>query len=241
MKPEVIAITQKLSSCQNEKDSTTFAIIPVKRLTKAKSRLSPLLAANERKQFCLKMLEDVLIATKATKAVNKTIVVSKDLQVLQLAEKFRAFPFIESRSGLNQSILETLNWCASKDAKTTLIYPADIPLVSPEDTNKILTFGKMFSMVICPSRGGNGTNALLLNPFRTALAFYGQNSFQRYIDEASKRGISFHIYRSPRIALDIDTVKDLADFVALNAEQCSAYKFLMKIGVTKRLESYRKK
>ena len=233
-------IARKLSSPQNEEDLTTFVIVPVKKLSEAKSRLSPLLSENERKQFCLEMLEDVLTAIKTTKGVYKTIVVSKDPQVLQVAKKFHVFPFMESQSGLNQAISEAINWCISMDAKTTLILPADIPLVSSKDVNKILAFGRASSMVICPSRGGNGTNALLLNPPRAVLAFYGQNSFQHYIEEASKRGIRFQVYRSSRIALDVDTIEDLADFVALNAEKARAYRFLMEIEVLKRLESRRK-
>lgn len=232
-------IARKPSSPQKE-DSSTFVIVPVKKLSEAKSRLSPLLSMNERKQFCLKMLEDVLTAIKATKGVYKTIVVSRDPQVLQVAKRFRASPFMESRSGLNQAISEVINWCISIDAKTTLILPADIPLVSSGDVSKILSLGQASSMVICPSRGGNGTNALLLSPLRAVLAFYGQNSFWRYVREASKRGIRFHVYRSPRIALDVDTIEDLADFVALNAEKTHAYKFLMEIEILKRLEPHGK-
>lgn len=233
-------IAWKLSFPQNEEGLTTFAIVPVKKLSEAKSRLSPLLSESERKQFCLKMLEDVLAAIKTSKSVYKTIVVSKDARVFEVAKKFHISPFMESRSGLNQAISEAVNWCISVGAKSALILPADIPLVSSEDVNKILVFGSASSMVISPSRERTGTNALLRNPPRAVPAFFGQNSFQRYIEEASKRGIRFHVYESPRIALDIDTIEDLVDFVALNAEKTRAYRFLMKIEVAKRLGSYGK-
>jgi 2-phospho-L-lactate guanylyltransferase len=234
-------IAQKLVPPQTEEDSTAFVIVPVKKLSEAKSRLSPLLSENERKQFCLEMLEDVLTAIRTTKGIFKTIVMSKDPQILQVAKNFHIFPFKESRSGLNQAISEAINWCISLNAKTTLILPADIPLVSSEDVSKILAFGRTSSMVISPSRWGNGTNALLLNPPRAVPAFYGRDSFQRYIEEASKRGIPFHVYRSPRIAFDVDTTEDLADYVALNNAETHANRFLKEIGVLKRLESYRKR
>lgn len=239
--PEVKTIAQKLVLPQDEENAATFVIVPVKKLNEAKSRLSLFLSENERKQFCLEMLEDVLTAIRTTKGIFKIIVVSKDPQVLQIAKKFHVFPFKESRSGLNQAISEAINWCIITNAKITLILPADIPLVSSEDLNRILAFGRTSSMVISPSRRGHGTNALLLNPPRAVPAFYGQDSFQRYIEEASKRGIRFHVYRSPRIAFDVDTIEDLADFVALNTSETRAYRFLKEIGVRKRLEPHRKR
>ncbi len=230
-------VARKLSSSENEENSGIFVIIPVKKLSEAKSRLSPLLSENERKEFCLKMLEDVLAAIAAKRGIYKTIVVSRDPRVLQVAKKFHVFPYRENQSGLNQAISEAIDYCISMDAEATLILPSDIPLVSSEDVSKILAFDETSSVVICPSRGGNGTNALLLNPPKAIIPLYGENSFQRYINEASKQGISFRVYRSPRIALDIDNVEDLADFFALNAEKTRAYRFLAEIDVPGRLES----
>lgn len=241
MSPEVKTIAQKSVSHQNEEDTTTLVIVPVKKLSEAKSRLSPLLSENERKQFCLEMLKDVLTATRTTKGISRTIVVSKDPHVLQAAKNFNVFPFKESRSGLNQAISEAINWCISMNAKIALILPADIPLVSSEDLDRILAFGRTSSMVVSPSRGGHGTNALLLNPPRAVPAFYGRESFQRYIEEASRRGIRFHVYRSPRIAFDVDTTEDLADFLALNTAGSQAYRFLKEIGICRRVESHRKR
>ncbi len=241
MSPEVKTKAQKSVAPQNEEDTTTLVIVPVKKLSEAKSRLSPFLSENERKQFCLEMLEDVLTAIRTTKGIFRIIVVSKDPQVLRIAKKFHVFPFRESRSGLNQAISEAISWCIGMNAKITLILPADIPLVSSEDLDRILAFGRTSFMVISPSRWQHGTNALLLNPPRAVPAFYGQDSFQRYIEEASKRGIRFHVYRSPRIAFDVDTIEDLADFVALNTAETRAYRFLKEIGVHKRLESHRKR
>ncbi len=230
---------QKLVPTRNEGASTAFVIIPVKKLNEAKSRLSPFLSENERKQFCLEMLEDVLTATRGTKSIFETIVVSKDPQVSQVVKNFHVFLFKENRAGLNQAISEAINWCISMNAKIALILPADIPLVSSEDLDKILAFGRTSSMVISPSRWGHGTNALLLNPPQAVQAFYGQDSFQRYIEEASRQGIRFHVYRSPRIALDVDTIVDLADFVALDPAKTRAYRFLKEIRVLKRLQSRR--
>lgn len=225
------------ASPQNERPPATFVIVPVKRLSEAKSRLAPLLSKNERRRFCLAMLKDVLVASRKTKDIHKTVVVSKDPDVLEFTKKCFACPLEESRYGLNQAIFEAINWCVRMSAKSTLILPADIPLILSQDLNKILLFGRGSSMVICPSRTGDGTNALLLNPPRAVMTFYGRRSYQRYVKEAFERRIPYYVHRSPRIALDIDTIKDLSDFVAMKAEKTYACKLLMKLGIRKRLSS----
>jgi 2-phospho-L-lactate guanylyltransferase len=233
----VNTISRDLPPPLNEKPPATFVIVPVKRLSEAKSRLSPLLSETERRQFCLAMLKDVLTAVSNTEDIHRTVVVSKDPHVLQAAKKCCTLSLEESRSGLNQAISEAINWCITMTAKGTLILPADIPLISSQDLDKILLFGRESSMVICPSRTGDGTNALFLNPPRAVMTFYGRRSFHRYVKEASKRRIPYYVHRSPRIALDIDTVKDISDFVAMKAEKTHAYNFLMKLGIRKRLSS----
>lgn len=210
---------------------TVFVIVPVKRLDNAKSRLSSLLTDDERKQFCLKMLEDVLRTVKSTRRIHQTVVVSRDPAVLRIAEAFGVAYLKEGKTGLNEAVSEAIGWCVERGATSVIVLPADIPLVMPTDLNRMLSLGKRASMVISSSRSGKGTNALLLTPPNANPTFYGPNSFQRHIQEALKQKISLRKLRSPRIALDVDTVEDLKEFVSANAKETSAYKLLDKIGI----------
>lgn len=219
---------------------SVFAIVPVKKLDAAKSRLSPLLSDNERRQLCLKMLEDVLTAIKVTRRVHWVVVVSVDPVVLQAAKSFDVFSLMESQPGLNQAVSEAINWCVQNGAKSTLILPADIPSVTSADLNWILSLGREATMIISPSRSGDGTNALLLNLPSILPTLYGKHSYLRYIKEASRRAIRFHTIKSPRIALDIDTIEDLADFIALDREETQTHKFLMEIGIPERLSVHQR-
>lgn len=220
---------------------SVFAIIPVKKLDVAKSRLSPLLLGNERRQFCLKMLEDVLTAVKATRGVHRTVVVSVDPVVLRVAKSFDLFSLRERQPGLNEAVSEAINWCVQNGAKSTLILPSDIPLVTSADLDRILSLGGEATMIISPSRSGDGTNALLLNPPNILPTLYGKHSFPRYIKEASRRAIRSRTMKLPRIALDIDTIEDLADFIALNMEETQTHKFLIGTGIPKRLSVHQGK
>jgi len=217
------------------KGMAVFVVIPVKRLDNAKSRLSPLLTDDERKQFCLKMLEDVLKTVKSTKSINQTVVVSNDLGVFHVAKNFNAAYLREKKTGLNEAVSEAIGWCIERGATSVLVLPADIPLVTPVNLNRMLALREKASMVISPSRIGKGTNALLLTPPDACPTFYGPCSFQRHLEEASRRRISFRRFRSQRIALDIDTVEDLTDFILTNGKETSAYKLLDEIGIPNKL------
>ena len=212
-----------------------FAVVPVKKLHRAKTRLSSLLSSNERRKLCLKMLKDVLVAVTTARRIRWTVIVSGDPTVLQLAKRFRVSSLTESQPGLNRAVSEAIDWCIQNGAKSTVILPADIPSVTPRDVDRFLSLGIEEAMVISPSRSEDGTNALLLTPPTALPIFYGKHSFQRYVMEASKRAIRFRIIELPRIALDIDTVEDLVNFVKLNAKETFTYKFLMEIGISQRL------
>jgi 2-phospho-L-lactate guanylyltransferase len=215
---------------------TVFIIIPVKRLDNAKSRLSSLLTDDERKQFCLKMLEDVLETVKSTKHPHETVVVSNDPTVSKVAKNFDAAYLKERKTGLNKSVSEAVDWCVERGAASVLVLPADIPLVTPNDLDRILMLGEKASVVISPSSSGKGTNALLLTPPNVSPTFYGPHSFQRHTKEAKKLKISCRRYRSHGLALDIDTIEDLTYFVSLKAKETYAYKMLEKIEVANKLE-----
>ncbi len=213
-----------------------FVVVPVKRLDNAKSRLSSLLTEDERKRFCLKMLEDVLRTVKSMKRPNQTVVVSKDQMVSRVARNLKVTYLKERRTGLNETVSEAVYWCVNRGASSVLLLPADIPLVTSKCLKRIFTFGERFSMVISPSRSGKGTNALFLTPPNVSPTFYGPGSFQKHVKEARKLQITFYTYRSPEIALDIDTVEDLKYFVSLKAKETASYKMLEKTGVTNKLQ-----
>jgi len=218
-----------------------FIIIPVKRLDNAKSRLSSILTDDERKHFCLKMLEDVLETVNSTKHPHETVVISKDPTVSKIAKNFEAAYLKERKTGLNKAVSEAVDWCVEMGAASVLVLPADIPSVMPTELERIFTLGEKASMVISSSRNGKGTNALLLTPPNVSPTFYGPHSFQRHIKEAKKLKISCRRYRSPGLALDIDTIEDLTYFVSLRAKETYAYKLLEKIEVANKLDIHQRR
>jgi 2-phospho-L-lactate guanylyltransferase len=187
------------------------------------------------------MLEDVLETVNSTKHPHETVVISKDPTVSKIAKNFEVAYLKERKTGLNKAVSEAVDWCVEMGAASVLVLPADIPSVMPTELERIFTLGEKASMVISSSRNGKGTNALLLTPPNVSPTFYGPHSFQRHIKEAKKLKISCRRYRSPGLALDIDTIEDLTYFVSLRAKETYAYKLLEKIEVANKLDIHQRR
>ena len=186
-----------------------FAIVPVKRLGVSKRRLSKFLSPKERKFLTIAMLEDVLKALKSS-TVHEIVVVSSDPNVRIIADKFGVSFFSPSRYGLNPAIQEATAWCMQNLADSVLVVPADIPLLSSVDVNKIVELGNCngSTVVLSPSHNG-GTNALFQKPPNLLFANFGCKSFARHFKQARNKGISIRFHYSNSIALDVDCEEDL--------------------------------
>jgi 2-phospho-L-lactate guanylyltransferase (CobY/MobA/RfbA family) len=88
----------------------TFALIPVKKLSKSKERLSMVFKPKERKRFVLFMLEDVLRATSSS-LLHQTVVIGSDRIIQLVAERFDANFLPESGGGLNDTLRYAVSWC----------------------------------------------------------------------------------------------------------------------------------
>jgi 2-phospho-L-lactate guanylyltransferase len=188
---------------------TTFAVVPVKHLNESKTRLVSALTLENRKRLTLAMLEDVLNAVKCS-IVRETIVVGSDPRVCEFAAVAGVTYKEEDRTGLNRAITSSIEWCIKSGANAVLVLPADIPLLSSTDINRIIEIaGKANStVVISPSHNG-GTNALYLRPPNVIEVSYGPGSFKRHIIRSRTIGARLKVYYSRSVAFDIDSQKDL--------------------------------
>jgi 2-phospho-L-lactate guanylyltransferase len=193
------------------------AVVPVKDLDASKKRLSSVLSPQERGQLTLAMLEDVLSALK-TSEVDETLVVSNDLMVQGIARKFDVRYLAQKAGGLNSAIEEATKWCVQEEAEAVLVLPADIPLLSSGDVDKMIELGgcEERAVVLSPSRDG-GTNALFLSPPELIHVCFGQGSFAKHIKEAEGKGVDAILYNSTNLAIDIDSVEDLRKMLIIES------------------------
>jgi 2-phospho-L-lactate guanylyltransferase len=198
------------------------ALIPVKSLQYAKSRLAPHLTQPQRAQLMLQMLQYTICTLQASESFERISVVSSDTVVLQRAREWGAIALPEEAPGHNPALhAAALHELAADVHKTLalLTISADLPLLRPCDIQNILSLAHKYDVVLAPSQEGTGTNALLVHPPLTVPYVFGENSLQHYIAEAQKRQRSYALYNSIGLALDIDTRENLEAYQQYQTEQ----------------------
>ncbi|HSN73840.1 MAG TPA: 2-phospho-L-lactate guanylyltransferase [Anaerolineae bacterium] len=213
---------------------TLHIIIPVKHLSDSKSRLAPVLAERERRALALRLLRGVLsVVRQAQEQLGATsVVVSPDPAVLALAAAYGLTPLPEDlasdyelrvtsygEAALNAALEQATAHALTHGASAVLILPADLPLVTLADVERLWRASRQFhsaaAMVIAPDGQGQGTNALLVRPPGALQYQFGPGSFQRHCQQARELGLAWHIDRSARLGLDVDLPADLEHWLAI--------------------------
>jgi 2-phospho-L-lactate/phosphoenolpyruvate guanylyltransferase len=201
------------------------AIVPVKALERAKSRLAATLAPAERRLLVLEMLGKVLLALDRSPAAT-VWVVSADPAVLAFARARGAMPLLEHNGELNEALAQARATARAAGAEAIVVVPADVPLIAPADIAALAALLGAAHVAIAPDAAGKGTNALALrlDPQLPELPFaFGADSAERHLQSAAERGLIARSYRSPTLALDVDDAASLASYRARLAEPaCTA-------------------
>lgn len=191
------------------------ALVPVKAFAAAKTRLSPVLAADRRADIAARLLDHVLDAILSSDAVDLCAVVSPDPAALETVAAVGAVPLRQTSVGLNPGLEEGRAWALRQRADALLIVLGDLPLLTPADVAGLVAQATGApGVVLAPDRHGTGSNALLLTP-PTALPFrFGLDSAAAHMAEAAQRGLPLHQYITSGTAFDVDTPADLQTWLA---------------------------
>ena len=197
------------------KNPSTHIVVPVKTTDRAKGRLSQILAPAARRDLARAMLRDVLRAASKLPSVTQVWVVSYDRAILGEVKAWGAKPLEEKYDmGLNPALRFATKAVLAQGAEALLVLPSDVPLVTPDDLERVLgprarARPDQGLVVGVQSKEGTGTNALLRIPPDVIPPRFGPASFDRHTREAASRKVPFITRRVVRLALDVDTPKDL--------------------------------
>jgi len=185
--------------------------VPVKSLSRAKTRLSPALTGLERGALTLAMLEDVLDAALSVPGWE-TWVISPDEVALEVAAGRGARPIPEAKPPLANAIRQ-VEAKAKQDGATALaVLPADVPLVTVDTLHEALrTLG---AVVLAGSADGSGTSLLLRRPPRAIPARFGPDSFRRHLELAAERGLPVSVVQRRELSFDVDRPGDILTLLA---------------------------
>jgi 2-phospho-L-lactate guanylyltransferase len=185
--------------------------VPVKSLSRAKSRLAPVLSPLERASLTLAMLEDVLDATTGL-ANWETWVISPDEVVLEIAARRGVRPVSEAKPPLSAAVRQVEEDAVRGDADALAVVLGDVPLIT---SGALATaFRTIGPVVVSPSDDGDGTNLLLRRPPRAIPARFGRGSYRKHLEGAHSRGLPVAIVGRPELSFDLDTPQDLERVLA---------------------------
>jgi 2-phospho-L-lactate guanylyltransferase len=189
------------------------ALVPLKDLVEAKSRLAGLLRPSERRALAQAMAEDVLTVLQRHERISRITLVSDDPGAGLLAEKYGAQCW--SEKSLKCRGLNALIQCASArlldDGEEPLIVlHADLPLLAARDIDTVLdSHRETAGLVIGCDRNGRGTNLLAFDAASVPDFCFGTDSCARHLASAHNAGIAAQVLHIAGIELDVDEASDL--------------------------------
>jgi 2-phospho-L-lactate guanylyltransferase len=188
-----------------------WAIIPIKPLSRGKSRLSSVLSDQERENLNRNLLNRSINCLKQIDEIDQVIVISHDQAVLRFSREFGVKTLQENRNtDLNNALRKATQAAKAFNASKLLIIPADLPFMMPEDLISLIYKSKSApEIIIAPDRKMYGTNALFINPTGILDYDFGQWSFRKHIEQAERLKIRVEIYNNERLGFDLDLPEDM--------------------------------
>ena len=193
------------------------ALVPVRSLSGAKSRLGEPLDAEERADLVMGLLQrTVEAALKATRLAG-VVVVSMDAELLRQARAMGAATLLQETDGLNEG-LDEARGAAGTAATAVVVLPADLPGVDAPAIDRLAEAGDAALrgdldkplVVLVPDRHGTGTNALLVAPPNAIPFRFGEGSRAAHAEAARAAGASYLELDGP-LSFDVDTLEDLLE------------------------------
>ncbi|MFH0968526.1 MAG: 2-phospho-L-lactate guanylyltransferase [Methanobacteriota archaeon] len=185
-------------------------VIPFKPIN-PKSRLSCVLSGDEREQFALCMLRDVIDAARSA-GCDPLILTTAPFSIPGCTD-IR----IEI---LDQGLNEALDTFCMVSSGPLAIIMADLALVDRSSLLMLMSSGS--EMAIAPGTGG-GTNAVYIKYADRFRAQYYGGSFQKHLRFAGDAGLTCSIVDSFRLYCDVDEQEDLVEVLLHNTGYASEY------------------
>lgn len=185
-------------------------LVPVKNLSTAKQRLAAVLDQPARTELAQAMLHDVVAALAAWPRCPVRALVTSDPFALELARQYE-FEIIPDTANFGESaaIEMATRFCVVRGSDSTLVIPADIPLIQASDLDQILAYAPAEGSVLAPAADGRGTNAAFRRPANLFPLRFGNDSFKPHLAAAQATGKPCIVLQLPSIAVDVDNPEDL--------------------------------
>lgn len=204
--------------------SHIVALVPVRSLSGAKSRLGEPLDAEERADLVMALLRHTVEAALAATRLAGVVVVSMDADLLARARAMGAASLLQEMDGLNEGLIEA-RAAAGAEATAVMVLPADLPGVAASAIDQLAEAAELALsgapekqiVALVPDRHGAGTNALLVAPPDAIPFCFGEGSRAAHAAAAAAAGATYVELDGP-LTFDLDTPADLLEADALGLD-----------------------
>ncbi len=188
-----------------------WAIVPVKPLVQAKSRLAGVLSGPERARLMLALFRRTVDVLVAVEALSRVLVVSADPIIGKWARIGGADFLLESDApGLNCSLGRAIRFTVNAGAEGVLIVPGDLPQLNGASVAALLAaVGQPPAVGIVPDHHHTGTNGLLLIPPTVIQPAFGPDSLARHCAAAEAVKAQRILWEDSLWGQDVDFPEDL--------------------------------
>jgi 2-phospho-L-lactate guanylyltransferase len=191
-----------------------WAIVPVKDLVRAKSRLAGILAPFERRALAQAMLEDVLSVLVDIDQIAGVLLVSDDPSAELLSHKYAIETVTESDlgcAGLNPVIAAATRLLRERGVSDVMVVHSDIPLLKAAEIESLLARFEQAEtdLVLAPDLAGSGTNVMVFPAAAPPTFHYGVDSCELHLCSARELGLRAELLLCDGIGLDVDQPGDL--------------------------------
>lgn len=186
-----------------------WAVVPVKRLTCAKQRLSNVLNNMQRANLALAMFSDLLHTLLSLQGLAGIAVISNDPLVRFFAQDRALLIEDKQESGTNAAVEQAVRFLSMQGHHRVMVMPSDIPFAQVAELQRVLDALDDQTIVLASDRRGVGTNLLAGHGLDLIGTCFGEDSFRLHLSRVRLSKQHPHILHSPGVHWDIDTPDDL--------------------------------
>jgi 2-phospho-L-lactate guanylyltransferase len=184
-----------------------WAIVPVKRLRLAKSRLKPALGRAV-PGFARFLACHVLDMLSRSSRIAGILVLTSDTVIARDATRYGAWVVDDEGAGLNAACRIGLLAARARGGARALILPADLPLLEPTSIDRLIAraedgAARGTRIGLVRSKDGDGTNAVLCDLSASFLPCFGPGSFEHHMSQGAIE------IEGTEIGFDVDNPSDL--------------------------------
>jgi 2-phospho-L-lactate/phosphoenolpyruvate guanylyltransferase len=185
------------------------AIVPLKRLDYAKTRLASVLDPPTRVRVMQALLDHTLEQVKAAPSIRSVTLVSSAAEAPSIAALHGVAYFDDRGLPWNDALAAAI--AEAVTSQTVAIVSADVPLLTTDDVERFVAELTERGAVIARATDA-GTNAVAMQPAGAMPTTFGvKGSAERHAELARESGLMPVVVDIPGLAHDLDTASDLEE------------------------------